>query len=93
MLTQDRRVLLHEDYLVTFLSNSERTLNQYQDVQALVCRGLNTDIGPYGGAPRSITGATVPAGFAFMPFFILRNYASVANDWRANPVEAERTIL
>lgn len=50
MLTQSGRVFLHEDYLVTCLSRSQRVLGQYQNVRALVARSRNVDISAYYGA-------------------------------------------
>lgn len=93
MLTQDRRVFLHEEYLVKHLSSSERVLNQYQYVHALVSRGLNNGIRSYASAPRSIIGTPLPAGFALILLFVLRNYTEVETDWRANSEGLERAIL
>lgn len=85
MLTQDRRVFPHNDYMVTRLSSSERMVHQYQDVHALTSGGFNIDISSYAIAPRSIIGVPVPAGFTIMKLFVLRNYAGVVSDWRSNP--------
>lgn len=79
---------------MTRLSRFERVLSQYNDVRALAARGLNVDLGSYPGAPNIVaTGAPVPAGFAVMSLFILRNYAGAAVDWRTNLEGPERAIL
>lgn len=93
MMKEVYRVFTHEDYLLTHQSRSERVFRQYPNAHALDTRGLNVAVNTYRSALYIITtSASVPSCFYVMRPFILRNYAGVVAEWRADQDGPGRAI-
>lgn len=94
IFNQAHRVLTYDYLQLGRHSQSEQGFSQSGDVAALTRDIRNADIELYPSAPSiMIRGVPVSASFAIMQIFALHYYVGVAEDWRAEHSEPERTIV